>query len=62
MPGITNRSRKTKKTVGTMTLSESMANCHSAIIKGMIVLAATAILTYAGMGMAIIITVVLLAG
>ena len=44
-----------------MTLSECMADCRSTIIKGMIVLAGAAILTYAGMT-TVIVTVVRLAG
>ena len=62
MPGITKRSRKAKRTVDTMSLRECMADYHSTIIKGMIALAAVAILTYAGMATAVIITAVRLAG
>lgn len=62
MPGITNRSRKANRTVDAMSLSECMADYHSTVIKGMIALAAAAILTYAGMATAIIITAVRLAG
>ncbi len=62
MPGITNRSRNANGTVDTMSLSECMADYHSTITKGMIALAAAAILTYAGMATAVIITAVRLAG
>ena len=62
MAGITNRPRKAKKTLATMALSECMADCCSTIIKGMIVLAGTAILIYMGMAAAVIITAVRLAG
>ena len=62
MPGITNRSRKAKKTLATMSLSECMADCYSTVIKGMIALAGAAILIYMGMAVALIITAVRLAG
>ena len=62
MPGITNRSRKAKRTVDTMSLSECMADYNSTIIKGMIALTAAAVLGYAGMAAAVIITAIRLAG
>ena len=45
-----------------MSLRECMADYHSTIIKGMIALTAAAILGYAGMATAVIITAVHLAG
>lgn len=61
MPGITKRSRKAKRTLDTMSLSECMADYNSTVIKGMIALVAAAILGYAGMATAVIIVAIRLA-
>ena len=61
MPNIAKRDRKAIRTVDDRSLSECMADFTSTIIKGMIALTVTAILGYAVMASAIIITAIRLA-